>query len=170
MRLFSIITLLFICFTNCKVNKEVTVNSGCNAEESVFEIEFVPTFEKGYRFVRHNGTNVDELYILITDGSHQCFFKKNNNTEQIKEFDESKMQFLIDSIDNMKKGNFIQSCSGTHYDHPVDSIFFIESNSVKFQYVSTFNTPLSLNDNTIMKMGRLNFNAMKMIYSIYSQR
>ena len=86
------------------------------------------------------------------------------------EFDESKMQFLIDSIDNMKKGNFIQSCSGTHYDHPVDSIFFIESNSVKFQYVSTFNTPLSLNDNTIMKMGRLNFNAMKMIYSIYSQR
>lgn len=160
-----------ICLFNCGLTKKgvgSSIHSDCEVVPSIFEIEYQPTIKNGYRFVRHNGLTIDELNVILFDGNYECSLTKNGTSKPVN-LDQSYQDILINNLDQTNSGNFIQSCSSKHYDHPVDSIFFIEDGTVKFQYVSVSNTPLRLNDEAITILGDLNYDVMRKIYDLYSK-
>lgn len=166
-----IIFFFAICLSSCGVHKkEMNDSSGlnCDVVPSIFAIEYEPTIKNGYRFVRHSGLAIDELNVILLDGKYECSLTKNGTSKPINP-DQSYQDILINNLEQTNSGNFIQSCSSKHYDHPVDSIFFIEDGTVKFQYVSVSNTPLRLNDEAIKMLGDLNYGVMKELYDLYSK-
>lgn len=165
-RFLPLVVLLKI--TSCTMlGRNPYKNATCDSVESIFESEYIPSFENGYRFVRHDGKNREELILTESNKRYKCFFTRNDNLREFEIVDPEHITLFTKDMDKLKEGNFIQTCPETHYHHPVDSFFYVRSGNIHFQYVSFSNTPLSLNENAVRKVGDENFRKIQVIYSIY---